>query len=178
MARQKLCKQCRQQFMPVKPLQYVCSQSCAIKYAQKKRSSAIKQDIRRAKQALKTRSEHLKDCQAVVNRFIRLRDDKEPCISCGRHHTGQYHAGHYRTVGSMPALRFNELNIHKQCSACNNHLSGNIVNYRINLIKKIGLEKVEWLEGKHDPLKLTIPEITQLKSEYRLKIRRLENEQN
>lgn len=167
------CKQCHQSFEKKMSLQYVCSPDCAIKYAQKKRSADIKQDIRRAKSALKTRSEHLKDCQAVVNRFIRLRDDKAPCISCGRHHTGQYHAGHYLSVGAMPTLRFNELNIHKQCSACNNYLSGNIARYRINLIEKIGLEKVEWLEGKHEPLKLTIPEILQIKAEYRAKIKQL-----
>ena len=38
--------------------------------------------------------------------------------------------------GAMPSLRFNTHNVHKQCSACNNHLSGNMIEYRINLIAK------------------------------------------
>ena len=173
--RAKKCKMCRTEFYPFKILQSVCSPRCAEHYAKEKARREVKHDIKQAKQALKTRSEHLKDCQAVVNRYIRLRDEKLPCISCGRYHTGQYHAGHYRSVGAMPSLRFNELNIHKQCSACNNHLSGNIVNYRINLIVKIGVDKVEWLEGNHEPLKLTIPEILALKVEYRVKIKALDN---
>jgi len=32
---------------------------------------------------------------------------------------------------------------------------------------------VEWLEGKHEPLKLTIPEIILMKEEYKERIRRL-----
>jgi hypothetical protein len=58
---------------------------------------------------------------------------------------------------------------------CNAHLSGNQVNYRIELINRIGLDKVEWLEGKHEPLKLTIDEIKVLIAEYKSKIKQLES---
>jgi hypothetical protein len=155
-----------------------CSFECAVKQARKlqeakhKRQQAeFKRETKRRKDKLKSRAEWLKDAQAVFNKFIRLRDEKDACISCGRHHQGQYHAGHYLTVGACPELRFNELNVHKQCAPCNNHLSGNLVNYRIRLIDKIGLDKVEWLEGQHDPLKITIPEIKDLIAEYKAKIK-------
>ena len=105
------------------------------------------------------RSHWIKKAQTAFNKYVRQRDAKEPCISCGRFHDGQYHAGHYKSVGSSPELRFNELNNHKQCAPCNNHLSGNIVNYRPRLIEKIGLEKVEWLEKHHKPAKLSIDDI-------------------
>ena len=87
-----------------------------------------------------------KAAQSAFNAYIRARDSKEPCISCQKHHTGQYHAGHFKTTGARSELRFNEDNCHKQCAPCNNHLSGNIEHYRPNLIKKIGLERVEALD--------------------------------
>ena len=158
---------------------------CAIAYskrkAEEKRKKQEKSDrleasrrMRERKEKLKSRSDWLKDLQRVFNEFIRLRDVDLPCISCGRYHQGQYHAGHYRSVGACPELRFNEDNVHKQCSACNSHLSGNILEYRLGLIEKIGLERVEFLERKdHPPLKLSVEEIKALIKVYRAKVREL-----
>lgn len=137
-----------------------------------------RQELKKAKERVKTRGEWLKEAQAAFNKFIRLRDSEEPCISCGRFHKGQYHAGHYLTVGAHPELRFEELNNNKQCAPCNNHLSGNLVNYRINLIKKIGLDKVEWLEGPHDPKHYTIDDIKEIKDKYNKLARELERKAN
>ena len=173
--KQKKCKSCGRKFALFNSLAQVCSVDCAIQYA---KNNKVQERTRRAlhniaKERIKTRSDYLKDAQNVFNAFIRERDKNEPCISCGRYHSGQYHAGHYRSVGACPELRFCELNVHKQCSACNNHKSGNIVEYRINLVKKIGAEQVEWLEGKHEPKKYSIDEIKEIKAKYRLKLREL-----
>tara|TARA_R110002012_G_scaffold116172_1_gene263591 strand:+ start:63 stop:623 length:561 start_codon:yes stop_codon:yes gene_type:complete len=128
----------------------------------------------KAKERVKTRAEWLRDAQKWFNKYVRLRDRYEPCISCQRYHTGQYHAGHYLSVGANPELRFNELNNNKQCSACNNHLSGNIVNYRPNLINKIGIESVEWLEGPHKPAKYTIEQLKEIIAKYKAKCKEIE----
>jgi len=112
----------------------------------------------------------------VFNRFIRLRDADQPCISCQRFHSGQYHAGHYRTVGANPELRFDERNVHKQCAPCNNHLSGNIINYRTGLLQKVGREVVEWLEGPHEAKHYTIDELKQLIAHYKLKCKEITKE--
>lgn len=170
----KTCRYCKGKFTQKYSLQVVCDAKCAIGWVTKKREQKERKELRFAKARLKTRAQHLKEAQTVFNQFIRLRDQHEPCISCQRHHTGQYHAGHYRTVGAMPQLRFSELNAHKQCSACNNYLSGNIVEYRINLINKIGLERVEWLESQHEPKKYTLEEIIALKVNYKNKIKELQ----
>ena len=61
----------------------------------------------------------------------------------------------------------------KAISSRNNHKSGNIVEYRINLVKKIGAEQVEWLEGKHEPKKYSIDEIKEIKAKYKNKLREL-----
>jgi hypothetical protein len=66
---------------------------------------------REAKAKLKTRSQWLKGAQIVFNRFIRLRDEGDSCISCGRNTGAKMNAGHYKSVGSTPALRFNEDNV-------------------------------------------------------------------
>ncbi|WP_392567121.1 recombination protein NinG [Utexia brackfieldae] len=173
----KKCKNpdCGKSFVPAKFGQVVCCWQCAIAYNNlptNKTKERVSREINKlAKDKVKTRSEHLAEAQKEFNAYIRLRDAKKPCISCGRHHQGQYHAGHYKTVGAHPELRFNELNVHKQCSACNNHKSGNIVEYRINLVKKVGTEAVEWLEGNHEAKKYTIEEIKQIKTDYRQKIK-------
>lgn len=171
---------CRARFVPVKSFQTWCSPECGIVIArqkQEKERKSIQQRERREvkvrKEKLKSRADHLREAQAAFNEFIRWRDWDCPCISCGRFHDGQYHAGHYRSVGSHPELRFDEDNVHKQCAPCNNHKSGDIVNYRINLVRKIGAENVEWLEGPHDPLKLTIEEIKALKAKFRAWVRKL-----
>ena len=138
---------------------------------QNKEARAIQRD---KKEKVKTRAEWLRDAQKWFNKYVRLRDKDEPCISCQRYHTGQYHAGHYLSVGANPELRFNELNNNKQCSACNNHLSGNIVNYRPNLINKIGIDNLEWLEGPHKPKKYTIDQLKEIIAKYKAKCKEIE----
>lgn len=178
--RQKKCGHCKAQFQPSRNFQSWCSADCAVeiskaKQAKQKAKEATKERAQhaKAKEAIKGKAQHAKDAQAAFNAFIRERDKGQPCISCGRHHQGQYHAGHYRSVGSSPELRFEPLNVHKQCAPCNNHKSGNVVEYRINLVKKIGLEAVEWLEGPHELKRYTIEDLKEIKSDYRAKLRNL-----
>ena len=181
--KQKICKQCKTKFTPVRALQRVCGWECSAAFAAKVSDKAgvlirkaERRGLREAKLKAKSRRDWLKDTQAWFNKFVRLRDAKELCISCGRNHEGQWHAGHYRTVGSMPQLRFDERNCHRQCSACNNFLSGNIVNYRANLIRKIGVEQVDWLEGHHELKHYTIEDLIELKKIYSRRCKILEKE--
>ena len=169
----KKCRVCKTPFNPHNSLQVVCSPKCALEIAKKQGEKKQRKETRQRKHNLKTLGQHAREAQQAFNAFIRERDAQEPCISCGRHHQGQYHAGHYRTVGACPELRFEELNVHKQCSACNNHKSGNLVEYRINLVNKIGATKVEWLEGPHEPKKYTVEQLQQIKKTYRAKAREL-----
>lgn len=105
-----------------------------------------------------------------------LRDADKPCISCGRHHTGQYHAGHYMSRGARPELAYEPLNCHKQCSPCNTHLSGNLALYRQSLVREIGLQQVEWLEGPHDPKHYTVDDLKAIKAKYTALARELEKQ--
>ena len=128
------------------------------------------------KQKLKTKGEHLKELQTIFNKFIRLRDKELPCISCGTTRPVKYDAGHFYSVGAYPNLRFNEDNVHKQCSNnCNVNLSGNFAEYSINLPERIGYERYKHLlDNRHKPLKISIFEIEELKVIYKGKIKELE----
>ena len=180
----KNCPICKKSFEPLQSMQRVCGPSCALTFNREKdtanRVKADRARTRERKRALMTLSDHHKQTQAIFNKYIRLRDQKRglPCISCQRHHTGQYHAGHYRSVGANPELRYLEDNCWRQCSVCNNHLSSNAINFRINLVKLIGLERVEELEGPHDPLQLRIDDLIAIKAKYAEKVKQLKKEIN
>jgi hypothetical protein len=173
----KKCRTCKEPFQPHSTTQRVCSPKCALELAKLDREKAERKKTGLRKVELRSRRDWLKLAQVPCNQFVRMRDDKDPCISCGRHHTGQYHSGHYLSAGACPELRFHEDNIHKQCSACNNHKSGNITLYRINLIKKIGLERVEWLEGPHEPAKWTIDQLKEIRATYLAKVKDLKKQE-
>jgi hypothetical protein len=171
----KTCRECKCKYVPYRALSPVCDKyDCKVAYAMKSAEKAAiareKKSKRETKEKLakiKTRQEHLREAQRFFNIYIRLRDEALPCISCARFHTGQFHAGHYRTIGSSPHLRFSEDNCHKQCAPCNNHLSGNIINYRQRLIEKIGLERVIQLESDQTPKHYSIEEIQAIKAKYK-----------
>ena len=171
--RQKKCKHCKASFIPSKPIQTACSIACAVAIARKKREKIEKAADRQKREALKSRSQWLKEAQTAFNAYIRARDEKEPCISCGRPHQGQFHAGHYLSTGARPEIRFEPLNVHKQCQPCNTHLHGNLIRYRVNLIKKIGVEAVEWLEGHHEPKHYSIDDLKAIKATYIAKLKEI-----
>lgn len=180
--RPKKCKNpaCGASFPPRRLGQAVCSPACGLAIApanHEKARKAIDQRERREikvrKEKLKSRADHLKEAQVVVNQYIRLRDADLPCVSCGRFHDGQWHAGHFRSAGGHPELRFEPLNIWRQCAPCNTHKSGDLVNYRAELVRRIGAEKVEWLEGPHEAKRYTIEDLKAIKAEYRAKIKQL-----
>jgi hypothetical protein len=183
----KKCRICKDLFTPFNSTAYACSPECALTAVKaanaKKHAKEVREGQKRDKQALRTRkaalmtrNDHLKLAQKEFNRFIRLRDlaNGEPCISCQRHHKGQYHAGHFLTTAAHPECRFLESQVNLQCSACNTHLSGNISNYRVNLLKKVGQTELDFIEGYHPPLNLTIDDIKAIRAKYQAKCKEFE----
>ena len=185
-ARRKRCPECRVMFTPSRDTQAVCGEiECAIAYgkSEKGRASAKKaladvgrREIKVRKEALKTRADHAKEAQTVINRYVRLRDAHLGCISCDKPASwgGQWHCSHFRSVGAAAHLRFNLWNMNKSCSQCNAHLSGNIMVYRPRLVEKIGAEKVEWLECNQELVRHEIPHLKRLKAVFTKKAKRLE----
>ena len=88
----------------------------------------------------------------VFNEYIRLRDVDEygngSCISCGNHvkyGSKNYQCGHFYPA-PIETLRYNENNCNGQCISCNYFKSGNLIEYRKGLEKKIGEEGIKELD--------------------------------
>jgi len=199
MPKQPKCKICKEEYKKFNSTQKACSVKCALKLVsadnrkkKKKEDKEYRKITRERKQALKTKPQLTKLAQPNFNKFIRLRDYEEGCISCDRTkeevesqdmplHGTWWDCGHFISVGANSTLRFEEFNAHKQCKSCNGG-SGKYANknatvakqYRINLIEKIGLEKVEWLEGPHKPNNYTHGDIRAISKKYAKKARELE----
>jgi hypothetical protein len=170
----KRCRYCKEYFdaesMVKVPLGFFCTYAHATEHGQKKAANKVHKEKRKAhkqaKESIMTASDWIKKAQSSVNAYVRIRDKERPCISCGNYITnkigGNIDAGHYRSRGAAGHLRFNLFNIHAQCVKCNRYDSGNVVDYRIRLIDKIGVFRVERLENDNKPKKLTIDYLKRL----------------
>jgi len=177
----KKCKICKAEFKPFMSTTTVCSINCAIEEAAnvrlKKEAKELKQNRKKLKELKESKLSYwMPKAQFWFNKFIRMRDDNQSCISCQKPMHKKINAGHFRSVGSSPHLRFNENNCHAQCEHCNNYLSGNIGNYRINLIKKIGELKVIELECDNKPKHYTVDDIKQIIETYKAKCKDIEKD--
>ncbi|HAL69298.1 MAG TPA: ninG protein [Pseudomonas sp.] len=178
---------CGQRFKPMLSTQKVCSPACALAMAkdpklQKVAAKAItkqkRQDLQERREKLKTKGEHLREAQAAFNAYIRERDRLAgyACISSGRPldwNGNAVDAGHYRSTGAASHLRFDEKNCHAQSKHDNRYLSGNVAEYRLGLIQRIGLAAVEALEADQAPRRYTIEDLQAIKALYRQKLRDL-----
>ena len=174
----KKCKVCRCVFEPRMPMATVCSFECAQSLAVSVRGKAEKvakvkerkaDKVKREK--LKTRGDWIKEAQIEFNKYVRLRDSGKGCISCGSacgesSVGGSGDAGHFRSRGSAPHLRFDERNCHLQCKRCNRYLSGNVADYRVGLVGRIGLDAVVALEADQEPRRHTVDDLKAIKAKY------------
>ncbi|RYF30676.1 MAG: ninG protein [Comamonadaceae bacterium] len=186
------CKHCKER-MPVEKAHHVIHDECidpwrianAEKFAiQAARKKVLAEKVDRAltmerRERLKRIPDRIKEAQKVFNAWVRTRDQHQTCISCGKPpgdmtqlHAGR-DAGHYRSTGSASHLRFHEDNCHAQCVKCNQWGAGMAVDYRIRLLERIGLDRVEALEADNAVNKWTHEELKAIKSKYAAKLKEL-----
>lgn len=169
---------CGLEFPAVRQMQAACSPLCAQRMAELKRQKAERKADAAKREAMKKQPEWVAIAQEAFNRYIRKRDAGKPCICCGKYSSGaaftggDWDAGHYRSRGAAPDLRFDERNVHAQLKQCN-HRAWDVATYRANLIERIGLAEVEALEGPHPPRKYTVSELKTLRDHYRQKAKEL-----
>lgn len=178
------CKVCPQFFEQKNSMHSICSPKCALKLptlnrkAERLAKKHAHQNVLRRREAIKTRSEYLSEAQTVINRYVRFRDHGLGCISCGSHPAerfgGAMDCGHYLSRGASPHLRFNLWNMAAQCVKCNRYRAGSAGNFRLGLIARQGLAKVEAIESMQGPAKFTIEYLKRLKAVFARKCRRLE----
>lgn len=209
MNRKRKCKFCGNytaDFIKV-PAGSFCNMNHAVRFAMDQKEKIIKRKqqaqkrkeqeqakVSRAKQradkeALKPLSKLKAEAQDAFNKYVRLRDFFEPCISCGASKEeveagqgwkigGCWDCGHYKSRGAKPNIRFHLLNAHKQCKSCNGgagKYSGKnetvSQQYEINLIKKIGPEKVDWLNNNNELREFTPEYLRRIKKIFNKKAR-------
>jgi len=176
----KICRWCDEEFQPHNSMQYVCSPRHASLYATAKREqrerivrekmAKLDRAAQRArKRAIKTRTQWYDELQMWVNRYVlRVRDKGKPCCTCNTTNDIKYDAGHYRSRGSCPELRFELTNIHAQCSMkCNQHGSGMRAEYRDFITAKYGADHLVWLDGPHPTLKEQFPHVDDIEAEIK-----------
>lgn len=185
----KKCKICKNSFEPFNSLQKVCTPICALELGRqeenRRKLKAQKAEEKKWREKKKKLNETVpiltKKAQTEFNKYIRLRDKDKPCVSCGRYEHdikhnnrgGAWDCGHYRSVGSAPELRFEELNAHKQCKKCNQFLSGNHVEYRFGIARRLSPDQLKWLEGPHKPKRYRVDEIKEIIAKFKKKIKEL-----
>jgi FtsZ-binding cell division protein ZapB len=189
--KRSLCPHCRKRLEEGQRIHpgcidgYATAQAAKLEREEWKRSReairAEKADLRQRKEALKRIPDYIKEAQIAFNAWIRARDANRPCICCGRTQEMGYgtsshgwDCGHYRSTGSASHLRFNEDNAHRQLVLCNRWGAGRAVDYRIGLINRIGLERVEALEANNVPKKWTREELKEITQTYRRKLKELQ----
>lgn len=198
----KTCKNpaCGEKFVAQRLGQAVCSPKCGLaikevnqEKARKSLAQVERKEIQVRKEALKSRTDHLKDAEKAVRDYRRTYELSigSGCISCGESQEsilaaqgwktgGAFDAGHFLGKGARPELRLEPTNIWLQCKACN---SGSYMHarkgytvsqgFRAGLIARIGLEAVEALEADHAPRKYETEQLKAITAEYRAKTKEL-----
>lgn len=187
------CKHCREKFTAEERglrLHQHCIEPWMLTFQEKQKRKAVAEHKarlkveravdRRKREEQKPRAKWLAECQMIVNKIVRLTalDRGDGCYTCGatpaQKFGGTYDAGHFRSVGSAPHLRFWMPQIKLQCIVCNRHKGGMALAFRQALVRDHGNEWVERLEAMHHVAKFDIDYLKRFKAVMGKKLRRLE----
>lgn len=194
--RLKKCPECAEKYQPTRQLQPCCEKmECKASYAirhveaTRKRRRMQEMNVQKADRkviklkldAIKPRGKLIAEADRAFCAYIRKRDQLagHTCISSGKPldwSGNNVDAGHYRSRGSAPHLRYDERNCHAQSKHDNRYLSGNAVDYRIGLISRIGLAEVEALEADQKPRKYSNDDLIAINAKYVAKLKALKAE--
>jgi len=181
----RTCKCCKNSFTPYKTTDVVCSVRCAIVLAkvkvEKDNKKAANDSLKLLKERFKDKhkklSEYESEAKKAFQKWVRMRDDGLPCISCGTLISKPFwDGGHFKKAELFSGVIFNEDNCHRQCRKCNYFMNGNELAYRERLVIRIGNERVEALEllaNETRTHKYTREDYVRIKKDYEDRIKKL-----
>jgi hypothetical protein len=176
----KKCKICKVKFTPIQFAQIVCGYKCAIEHSKNLKKQKEQKDWKQQKavlkEKLKTLGQYEAEAKKSFQKWVRMRDEKQPCISCGVENTELWDGGHFKKAEIYSGVIFNEKNCHKQCRKCNRFLGGNELNYRDGLIKRYGhdyVNELEMMANETRNYKFTKEELIAKKIKYDILIKEL-----
>lgn len=177
---------CGKEFERFTSMQKTCpTYQCTQAHEKDKARTRIKSGARKQRKA--HRDNDLKHqtelTQKAFNWMIRALDAFRGCVSCGKP-SGSYTltAGHFRTVGSHPELRFDPRNCHGQCSGCNKgqqrkYKGDNATTrqkFEAELFHRYGQALLDYINGPHQAKQYTCDELKTMRAEFAAEARRLE----
>jgi hypothetical protein len=172
------CKNCRNKFEPIRFNQKFCLEpECVRVWVESEKAKVWKKTKAKMKNDLETIQELIKATQIIFNKYIRLRDKGQVCISCQKKlKEGNVDAGHMWSAGGHSNLRFNEFNVNAQCSRpCNKDKAGDINNYRLGFVERYGIEKLNEIDSLAKiERKFSKEELKELMQVYKNKIKEIE----
>lgn len=189
-ARVKLitCRGCRQKMAPFRPGARVCSEACSITYStlvreknERKKARAERVADRQKLEDLRPLSYWRKKAKTALHAYVRARDEGKPCISCDTilaktgKPGGDYDAGHFRSVGSAKHLEMDLRNVHGQCKRCNNHKSGNVIEYERRLRARCGDRMVDDLLADNAPRHYRKEDYLAIEADCKARMKELKN---
>ncbi len=116
----------------------------------------------------KSISKLMKECDALFSKQVRQKYADSSgwikCFTCGLClPLKKMQNGHYISR-SVKFLRWSENNCRPQCVGCNIFKNGNLIEFRIGLVKENGRAAIEEMESyRHQPMKLTREYLEDLK---------------
>lgn len=131
-----------------------------------------------SKPKTKSRTDYIAVLDRWFSAYIRLRDALGNgyfvCISCSQIKPfEQADCGHFWSRRHMNT-RFDEDNAHAECRSCNRFSADHLAGYQVNLIRKIGTTRFEWLRVKHMATKhWTEAELKERIDYYKKEVKRL-----
>jgi hypothetical protein len=178
------CRVCKAEFWRWSSTQVVClTVECAAAWARRRReklervaAKAGRALDRAALERMKTAKQLMPEARTAFNAYIRYRDAGLPCIDCGKpiepnKPGGSADAGHFRSVGSAPHMRFVEDNVFAQRKNCNRPGGAKFDAFKAGVIARIGLARTEAVLADQSVRKYTADDLRELRDHYRAMVR-------
>lgn len=127
------------------------------------------------------RSSELRKADEAFSLYIRTRDSQAyqgrafRCLACGKIKPIEQGDASHLVGRQHMATRFSEDNVWVTCRYCNRFDNGNLIEYRKNLVKKIGETKVIMIEAaKNTTHKMSAFDLHEIALFYKKKVKEFE----
>ena len=165
------CRYCGEKYTPKHSSLEPCPKyECRLKHLEANKTKINRANKQVAKDKIKSYSQRLGEAKKVFQKWVRMRDKGNGCISCGTKKASVWDGGHFKKAELYSGVIFHEFNTNLQCGKCNRYLGGNELNYRVGLIARIGEQAVKELEKLAEQTrtrKYSNEELEEIKRKYK-----------
>jgi len=116
-----------------------------------------------------------KELWALTSQYIRLKEHYV-CFTCGAQlDKNTSNCGHFLHNAKTSKIAYEHKILHCQCVRCNHHLSGNLLEYTLKMVRKYGMKQVnQWKREASKPYKWKRSELEEKLSTVKKQLKRLE----